>query len=228
VSVARQLETVSTVEALERELERQVLDGEFAPGEHLREVELSERYQVGRHTLRAAFDRLVRRGVLDRARNRGVFVREFTPQDVAEIYDLRTALEVQAFRVLAARGTVPGAAREATARCRELQAGSARRLIVEADFAFHRAIVVGTGNGRLARVHEELQAEIELCLVQLTRGYATPGELASQHDALLAAIESGQPATAEAAIREHLESAGGWLIDQAAGALQGRPAEVTR
>jgi DNA-binding GntR family transcriptional regulator len=217
--MARQLETVSTVEALERELERQILDGVFAPGEHLREVELSESYQVGRHTLRAAFDRLVRRGVLDKARNRGVFVREFTPQDVTEIYEVRTALEVQAFRMLAARRTVPPAAREATERCRALQAGSPRRLIGAADFAFHRAIVVGAGNERLTRAHQELEAEIELCLAQLARDYATPDELASQHDVLLAAIESGEPATAEAAIREHLERAGGWLLDhQTAGA----------
>jgi DNA-binding transcriptional regulator YhcF (GntR family) len=126
--MARQLETVSTVEALERELERQILDGVFAPGEHLREVELSESYEVGRHTLRAAFDRLVRRGVLDKARNRGVFVREFTPQDVTEIYEVRTALEVQAFRMLAARRTVPPAAREATERCRpDRRGGSSGR-----------------------------------------------------------------------------------------------------
>lgn len=222
--MARQLETVSSVEALERELERQILDGEFAPGDHLREVELSESYQVGRHTLRAAFDRLVRRGVLDRERNRGVFVREFTPQDVAEIYELRTALEVQAFRTLAAGRTVPPAAREAAERGGALRAGSPPRLIVKTDFAFHRAIVLATGNARLARVHEERQAEVELCLAQLTRGYATPGELASQHDGLLAAIETGRPATAEAAIREHLETAGGWLVDQAAGAAHAPPA----
>src|SRR5437867_11218368 len=82
--VMRQLETVSIVEALEDELARRILDGEFTPGEHLREVELSEQYQVGRHTLRAAFDGLVRRGLLQRARNRGVFVREFTEQDRSE------------------------------------------------------------------------------------------------------------------------------------------------
>jgi len=214
--VMRQLETVSIVEALEDELARRILDGEFAPGEHLREIELSAQYQVGRHTLRAAFDGLVRRGLLQRARNRGVFVRQFTPQDMAEIYELRTALEAQAFRTLAARRSVPEAAREAIARYRTLNSRSPRRLVVEADLAFHRAIVVATGNSRLARVHEDLQAEIELCLAQLAHSYATVRELAAQHGELLEAVESGRPAKAEAAIREHLENATAWLIEHVA------------
>ena len=216
MQVMRQLETVSVVEALEDELARGILDGEFAAGEHLREIELSEQYQVGRHTLRAAFDGLVRRGLLQRARNRGVFVRQFTQQDMAQIYELRTALEVQAFRTLAARRTVPAAAREAIARYRTLNSRSPRRLVVEADLAFHRAIVVATGNPRLVRVHEDLQAEIELCLAQLAQSYAKVRELAAQHGELLEAIESGRPAKAEDAIRGHLENATAWLIEHVA------------
>jgi DNA-binding GntR family transcriptional regulator len=216
VQVMRELETVSIVEALEDELARRILDSEFAPGEHLREIELSEQYQVGRHTLRASFDGLVRRGLLQRARNRGVFVRQFTQQDMAEIYELRTALEAQAFRTLAARRSVPEAAREAVAHHRTLNSRSPRRLVVEADLAFHRAIVVATGNARLARVHEDLQAEIELCLAQLVQSYATVRERGAQHAELLEAIGSGRPAKAEAAIRDHLENATAWLIEHVA------------
>jgi DNA-binding GntR family transcriptional regulator len=213
MTAMRELKAVSIVEALEEELARRILDGDLTPGEHLREIELSEQYQVGRHTLRAAFDGLVRRGLLQRARNRGVFVRQFTEQDLAEIYELRTALEAQAFRTLAARKTVPETAREAMRRYRTLNSRSPRRLVVEADLAFHRAIVVATGNARLARVHEHLQAEIELCLSQLAQSYATVRELVAQHADLLKAIESGRPDKAEAAIRNHLENATAWLIE---------------
>jgi DNA-binding GntR family transcriptional regulator len=65
------------VEALEDELEQRVVDGDFAPGEHLREIELADHYQVGRHSFHAAFDGFVRRGLLERGRNRGVFARQF-------------------------------------------------------------------------------------------------------------------------------------------------------
>ena len=203
----RRLNAVSVVEALEEALAGRILDGDFAAGEYLREVELSEEYRVGRHTLRAAFDGLVRHGLLKRTRNRGVFVPVFTPEDLFEIYDLRAALEVQAFREVAERGIVPETAREALRRYEELDERSPRRLLVDTDLAFHNAIVGAADNERLTRAHAQLQGEIQLCLAQLGPGFATVRELGEQHAELLAAIDSGRPAVAEAAIRVHLDRA---------------------
>lgn len=214
-------QTTSRVETLEDELERQVLDGRFKPGEHLGEIALAEEFDVGRNTLRAAFDGLVRRGLLVKSRNRGVFVRALAAHDLAEIYELRTALEVQASRMLAARRRVPDAARTALAQHRRLGSGSSHRAVVEADLAFHRALVVGTGNARLARAYRNLEVEILLCLAQLVQGYASVGQLAGEHDALLEAIEAGSPAVAETVLRHHLESATSWLIEHATAAEDG-------
>lgn len=208
-------QTASRVETLEEALAREVLDGRFLPGEHLGEISLAEEYKVGRNTLRAALDGLVRRGLVTKARNRGVFVRALTAKDLGEIYELRTAIEVQASRTLAARRFVPEAARRAFARHHGLGARSSQRVIVEADLAFHRAVVIGTGNARLIQAHEALGGEILLCLTQLVQGYAGVGQLAEEHAALLAAIESGKPASAEAAIRHHLEAATVWLVEHA-------------
>lgn len=212
----RQLDTVSAVDALEDDLTRRVLDGSLPPGEHLRETELAEEYGVGRHTLRAAFDGLVRRGLLDRQRNRGVFVRVLTAGDLAEIYQVRTALEAEAFRVLAQRRYLPPAAVAAVAELGRLHARSPQRHVVEADLGFHSAVVAGTGNQRLTRAHQALRAEIQLLLSQLVNRYATVSHLASQHRELLGIIEAGDPARAEATIREHLGAASDWLTGQAA------------
>jgi len=209
-------QTTSRVETLEDELERQVLDGRFKPGEHLGEIALAEEFDVGRNTLRAAFDGLVRRGLLVKSRNRGVFVRALTAHDLAEIYELRTALEVQAARMLAERRLVPEAARTALTVHHRLGPRSSQRVVVEADLAFHRALVVGTGNARLARAYKNLEIEILLCLAQLVQGYASVGQLAGEHGALLEAIEAGDPAGAETVIRHHLESATSWLVERAA------------
>jgi DNA-binding GntR family transcriptional regulator len=208
----RTLKAVSVVEALEDELAGRIFDGDFAAGEYLREIELSEQYRVGRHTLRAAFDGLVRHGLLDRARNRGVFVPEFTAEDLVEIYGLRTAFEVEAFRIVAARRTVPPGAREALAQYAELNERSPRRLVVEADLGFHNAIVAGAHNERLTRAHAQLQGEVQLCIAQLGPSYATVSELGAQHGELLDAIETGKPAVAEAAIRAHLEGSVSHLL----------------
>jgi DNA-binding GntR family transcriptional regulator len=209
-------QTASRVETLEEALAREVLDGRFRPGEHLGEISLAGEYKVGRNTLRAALDGLVRRGLVTKARNRGVFVRTLTAKDLGEIYELRTAIEVQAARTLAARRFVPEPALRAFTRHRGLGERSSQRLIVEADLAFHRSLVVGTGNARLIHAHERLGGEILLALTQLVQGYAAVGQLAGEHAALLAAIEAGKPASAEAAIRHHLEAATTWLVEHAA------------
>ena len=214
-------QATSRVETLEDELERQVLDGRFRPGEHLGEISLAEEFDVGRNTLRAAFDGLVRRGLLVKSRNRGVFVRALTAHDLAEIYELRTALEVQAARMLAGRRWVPDAARAALSQHHRLGPRSSQRVVVEADLAFHRALVVGTGNARLTRSHKNLEIEILLCLAQLVQGYASVGQLAGEHGALLEAIEAGDPAGAETVIRHHLESATSWLVERASAPAAG-------
>jgi DNA-binding GntR family transcriptional regulator len=214
----RRLGTVSTVQALEEDLERRTLDGEFRPGEHLREIELARQYDVGRNTLRAAFDALAHRGLLVKSRNRGVFVRALTTRDLAEVYELRSAIEIQAGRSLAARRSVPEAAVRAVEAERALTEGSSRRDLVEADLAFHRAIVDGAGNSRLAAVHRDIAAEILLSLVQLMETeYATVADLADEHAEVLRAIGTGRPSGAEAVIRRHLEAATAWLVNRPTG-----------
>jgi DNA-binding GntR family transcriptional regulator len=209
----RTLSTVSTAEALEQDLQRRILQGDFVPAEHLREVELSEEYKVGRHTLRAAFDRLVRRGLLLKERNRGVSVRQLTADDLREIYELREALEVETMRILAGRRIVPEAAVERTEVLKGLSSRSPRVEVIEADLGFHRALVAATENSRLTRVHHELGAEIRLCLSQLVTGYATPRELSIEHALLLEPLERGRPQAAERAIREHFSHALDWLVE---------------
>lgn len=213
--VMRELETISVVEALQDDLSRRVLEGEFKAGEHLRETELAEEYAVGRHTLRAAFDGLVRCGLLEKSRNKGVFVRKLTSLDLQEMYELRIALEAQAFRVLATRGEAPPGAKAAIELLRGLNSRSPRRIVIEADLAFHRAVVCGTGNARLVRAHDDLTSEILLSLAQLVEGYASVRELIAMHTELLEVIERGRPAKAEAAIRDHLERATAWLTARA-------------
>ncbi len=209
----RRLETISVVEALENDLEQRVLQGDFQPGEHLHEVELAKEYHVGRHTLRAAFDCLVRRGLLEKTPNRGVFVRILTERDLLEIYELRTALEVAAFRELASRHQVPAEAAAAVRRVSELTSESPQRMVVDADLGFHRALVTATGNRRLTRAHEDLGSELRLLIAQLVNRYADAREIGKQHAELLETIGRGDPAAAEAAIRAHLAPARSWLAE---------------
>jgi DNA-binding GntR family transcriptional regulator len=80
-----------------------------------------------------------------------------TARDLAEIYQVRSALEAEAFRALALQRHLPPAAVQAAADLSRLNSRSPQRQVVEADLGFHSAIVAGTGNQRLTRAHQALR-----------------------------------------------------------------------
>ena len=129
------IQPVSTVAALERVLEDRVLDADIPAGGHLRESELAREYDVARHSLRAACDALVRRGLLRKRINRGFFVPELTRHDAEEIFELRKALELPVVRRLAVRRDLPAATREALNAMDGLPDDAPWREIVRADVA---------------------------------------------------------------------------------------------
>ncbi len=74
-------------------LRRDILDGVFAPGERLIEVDLSERYQCGRAAIRSALLQLETEVLVDRKANKGAVVRRIPIAEAVEITEARRALE---------------------------------------------------------------------------------------------------------------------------------------
>src|SRR3712207_6423603 len=79
-----------------RALELDILFGRLKPRERLVEDTLMARFSTKRHVVRRALDDLEHMGFVVRAPNRGAAVRDFTVQDVEEIYELRELLQHRA------------------------------------------------------------------------------------------------------------------------------------
>jgi DNA-binding GntR family transcriptional regulator len=90
-----------------RQLRSEILDGALLPGIGLLEVEQSERIGVSRTPLRAAIARLIADGLVEGKSGRGYSVTEISVDSIAELYELRQALEEQAARLAAKRREVP-------------------------------------------------------------------------------------------------------------------------
>jgi DNA-binding GntR family transcriptional regulator len=92
VVVARSVESdaaASTApERVAMQMRDELLDGRYAAGTRLREEELAERFEVGRHTVRAAIRLLVERGLVVHERNRGAEVPPLTQGRIDEILRL--------------------------------------------------------------------------------------------------------------------------------------------
>jgi DNA-binding GntR family transcriptional regulator len=85
-------------------IKRGILDGSFPPGVPLVEATLAELCGVSRTPIREALNRLERDGVVNRT-DRGMAVRERTPEEILDIYEARIALEATAARIAALRHT---------------------------------------------------------------------------------------------------------------------------
>ena len=75
-------------------LEEEIVIGARFPRERLVEDELMARFEAKRHAIRQALQVLEARGLVERKRNAGAFVRSFTAKEVRDLYVLRDLLEV--------------------------------------------------------------------------------------------------------------------------------------
>jgi DNA-binding GntR family transcriptional regulator len=204
---ARDLHAVSTQEALVEALRDRILGGEFAPGSPLSDVALATEYGVARPTLRAAVQALVHEGVLRRKPRRRAFVPRLAAQDIRDLYFVRLPLELAAVKALVRRPEALERATRVVEQFQRLSGEESWREAVEADMAFHAALIAGVASPRLERTYGSLQSEIRLALIQLRPAYATVSALADEHRRLLEAIASGPERTAIRVMREHLEHA---------------------
>ena len=198
------LARTTTVDALADALRERIMGGELAPGERLIERDLVERYEVARGTVRAALRGLEHEGLVTVETHRGAFVRQLDKQALRELFELRTALELEsAFRALAANdGRLPASVDEAVERlasvCERKRPSWQRISAAHADV--HESIVDAGDSPRIGAAYRQLTQELTLFLLAL-RPVWTPAEMAAHHRKLVRELESEGPS----ALRRHLE-----------------------
>ncbi|MEV0616822.1 FadR/GntR family transcriptional regulator [Nonomuraea sp. NPDC050404] len=212
----------SLTDRVEGELRRGIGRGSWQPGELLpSEGDLATRFEVSRTVVREAISRLRAAGLVETRRGRGTSVltrpaeADFahsigtvrSPRDRLHLLELRRGIEVEAAALAATRRT-PAALAAIDAALHRMAAvrGSASDA-VEADFAFHRAIAVATGNRFYPDLLDALGA------AAITRPYAgserDPDHLdhvLGEHRKIRDAISAADPLGAAAAMRTHLDA----------------------
>jgi DNA-binding GntR family transcriptional regulator len=208
VAIAR----TTTVDALADALRERIMSGELEPGQRLIERDLVERYDVARGTVRAALQRLEHEGLVTVATHRGAFVRQLEKQALRELFELRTALEVEsAHRALTANGgKLPGPVHAAVERlgaaCERKRPSWQRISAAHADV--HESIVEAGNSPRIESAYRQLTQEMTLFLLAL-RPVWTPAEMAEHHRKLVRELEREGPP----ALRRHLEEGESAVIE---------------
>jgi DNA-binding GntR family transcriptional regulator len=201
------IDRVRTAELVAEALRQQLLSGAFPLGAPMRDVELSARAGVSRTTMREALALLVREGLLTHALHRGVEVARIAASDVRDIYAARRVLERAGLESLLADPAPPLADLERSVTAMA-EAANRRdmRGVIEADVAFHTALVAARGVRRLTDAETRALMELRLVLSLADRAYGDPAEQVRQHRQLLDRIRSRRPA-AVALLDDHLTEA---------------------
>jgi GntR family transcriptional regulator of vanillate catabolism len=195
-----------------------ILNGEIEVGKRVSELSLVARIGVSRTPLRLALTQLENEGLLERQRNGGFVVREFTESDIYEAIDLRGVLEGTAARLAAERLTDAGSL-ASIAQClkdlEEVVRETETTLDLFAEYAmlnerFHSQLVALAGNRMLEQTIKRVQAlpfvspsafVFREANFQETRGNLFIAQ--EQHSAILEAIRQREGTRAEALTREH-------------------------
>ena len=187
-------------------LRDEVLDGLVAPGSRLREEEIAVRFDVGRHTVRAALRLLADRGLIVHERNRGATVPPLSRERIDELFGFRTVIELGSLRMALARGADLTPVEDAVRALEALPDGTSWRELTEVHGHIHHAIVAASGNKHLLTTYERCEDEMRVLLAVLRPDF-TAGRLAALHRHLLDQLRIGGD-VAVRALADDLELAG--------------------
>jgi DNA-binding GntR family transcriptional regulator len=192
-------------------LVERILDGVYGPGERIVEIRVAEEFGVSQAPVREALRELEHLRLVVSEPFRGARVREVSPEELAEIYPVRAALEE-----VAARAATSALAGDVTALTAELEAmrkaaklGDVHEFIAH-DVAFHRVIVEASGNRTLQDLWRSLHVDLRTTITLIKRVEDLEG-VAEQHVPVLEAIEAGDAELASSVLRSHIESFADWV-----------------
>ena len=183
-------------------LKHRLVRRELGPGEKASLHELATALGVSRSPVHHALTRLVAEGLLTVKSRRGYFVTPLTEATIAEGYDVRLALELQA-----AETAVGRVGRDELRRFRERHEETVAAVSQAgwdtANAAFHEYQVDLAANTLLSRFYRELSVNL---MMQVIRGGKLEGGsyLPTEHGAIVDAYEAGDLAAAREAIRAHI------------------------
>lgn len=199
------IQRATAASAVAEILREDMLSGVLGPGTPLFDGELVARTDAPRPAVREALAELAHEGLVVHSLQMGMQVTPITVQDVRDLYAVRRVYERAGLEaLLEARPVDTSWLHAATDRMREASATRDWRAAVEADMAFHLALVAAAGTRRLTSAAQSALMELRLILSAAYRVADDLPALVAEHTQLVAAFEAGRLRKAWAALERHL------------------------
>ena len=180
---------------------RRIAEGTYLPGQRLIELQLASEFGTSQAPVREAIRELEALHVVEVKPYCGAKVREISPRERRDAYQVRAVLEQFAGELAAGHDV-----RELRSMAEEILEAATNGDVpayAERDLPFHRRIVELSGNEVLLRKWEDLGFELQTRLHLSRHGDIIP-DRALAHFKIVDALERGDGATAGRLLREHV------------------------
>lgn len=188
------------------ELQELIFEGNFQDGERLDEIRLSERFGVSRTPLRDALKKLSYTGLVQKIPNRGVFVRQPSPIQLLEMFEVMSELEAFCGRLAAARISEVALSdlRAANLRCQSAKANSNIDEYYSENERFHQIIYNQSGNAFLEQEALRLQKRLQPFRRIQLRFRGRIEQSMAEHEEIVQALSAGDTKQVEECLRKHV------------------------
>ncbi len=189
-------------------LRQAIQEGKLEPGTRLMEIQLAEELGVSRTPIREAIRELEADGFVVMIPRRGTYVADISLKDIAQVFEIRTALEELAAGLAAERIT-ESELEELERILLEISDHIEKQdidKIIEADVRFHQVLYEASRNTRLEEIIHNLREQV-LRFRSVSLKY--PGRLEEtwqEHRDLVEAIAEHNAARAMKIATKHMEN----------------------
>lgn len=207
---------ISRVEWVYRTLKHSILTNEFYPGYQALEPELAKNLGVSRTPVREALIRLENERLIELIPRRGMRVTPLVPEDMREIYQVLTSLEVTAVELLARQQPAAHEIADIKQAIDDMDLSliaDNREGWAEADDRFHRLLVERCGNSRLALIAASLRDQGHRARLVTLKLRDKPTKSNKDHREVFDAILAGDVSKASEIHYEHRRYAADTLVN---------------
>lgn len=196
-------------------LREAIINATLKPGERLMEIQLAEEMGVSRTPVREAIRKLELEGFVVMVPRKGAYVAGISMKDIADVFEIRAAMEGLAAGLAAERITEEELEQleRILVKVGECVNNNDLEQLIEVDTEFHDTLFKASRNERLVQIVSNLREQIQRFR---TASLSTPGRMQfalQEHKNIVEAVSDRNVELAQTLAREHIENAENSMLD---------------
>ncbi len=183
-----------------------ICNGVYAPGQQIYEIELSKNLSVSRSPIREALRQLATEGLVVEHPNRGTYVKDYSPKDIDDIYELRTLLESYAI-TNSSKYLTPEIRQELLSYSADFKTcynNNDLQCYIRIDAQLHNTIITLSGNSLLISTYDRIAAMVSQFRRFSLQSKRRFDDSVTEHTQIIQNILEGNGEEAARINREHL------------------------